>query len=229
MIKKYFLSFTLVLFAVSAFAQTGSNGFEVTEIIAPAPSYNYDLNDSSDFIIQVRNTGPNAISVGDFLNINYNIFSSNGSTILSSDTSIRVANPMPIGEISRFTIQEGVALGNSNEYFTACADISGSSIYPTNSNKFPGKCSPFIVSIAKQNLVVNNLFYAAGELHFNLKSSEAITAEVFDITGKSLKKINLSKASKQSFPLTIPVKGFYFVKVYSNSGASTTKKFIVNQ
>ena len=226
--KTLLFLFTSVLSVASLVAQFDSNGFEVTEIIAPVPSFNYDVNDTSDFIIQVRNQGPNGISIGDLLNISYSIYSADGSTSLSNDTNIRVANSMPVGRISRFTLHKNVALGNSNENFTACADISGSTVYPVNTNKFPSECSPFVVSIAKQKLVINDLYYAAEKLHFNLNSNETITAEVFDITGKSLKKIKLSKASEQNIPLNIPVNGFYFVKIYNESGAATTKKFIVN-
>ena len=228
MIKKYFLSLSLVLSITAAIAQSSSNSFEVTEIIAPVPSFNYDVNDSSDFIIQVRNQGPNAISTGDFLKISYNIYDASGNNSISNDTTVMVNNAMPIGAVNRFTIAKNISLGNSDDNFTACADVTGSIVYPSNSNKFPGKCSPFVVSITKQKLTINNLYYAAEKLHFTLKSNEAITAEVFDITGKSLKKIYLSKASTQSFPLHLSVKGFYFVKVYSESGAATTKKFIVN-
>lgn len=228
MIKKYFLSLSLILSCTAIMAQSSTNSFEVTEIIAPVPSFNYDINDSSNFTIQVRNLGPNIITLGDYLNINYNIFDASGNNNLSKDTAIRVNKAMPIGAINRFILARNIALGNSNKNFTACADVSGSILYPVNTNKFPGKCSPFIVSIAKQKLVINDLYYATNALHFTLKTSEAITAEVFDITGKSLKKLSLSKAAKQSFPLNLSVKGFYFVKVYSESGAATTKKFIVN-
>jgi len=230
------VSFIILIALVSCFhgniiAQVpgNSNSFSVTEIVSPVAYFNYKLNDSSDFIIEVRNQGPNSVIAGDILNISYNIFGESGSNSQSYDTSITVGKTMPVGAIIRYTLHKNIDLGGTGEGFTACADISGSFIYPVNTNKFPGKCAPFAVSLSEKALSLNEVYYANGQLFFSLKSNESVIAEVFDITGKSIKKIRLAKTSNQGFPLNIPVNGFYFMKVYSNSGTAATVKFVVNQ
>ena len=227
----FIVLFTLAnCFLGNIFAQVPGNfnSFAVTKIVSPVSSFNYPLNDSADFVIEVRNEGPNSVIAGDLLNISYNIFGASGNNSQSYDTSITVGKTMPVGAIIRYTLHKNIGLGSNGERFTACADISGSFVYPVNTNKFPNKCAPFIVSLPKADLALNEVYYANGKLFFKLNSNEKITAEVFDITGKSIKRIQLTPPFNGSFPLNISIKGFYFMKVYSNLGTAATVKFVVN-
>ncbi len=233
--KKQIQSFLIILFLVGLFSSTitqgfsQENSFEVSRIVSPVKDLNYNLGDSTDFIIRVRNLGPNATIAGDFLKIDYSIFSADGNNDQTFDTSIMVGSPMPVGKLLEYKLADNLLLGDSNNTFVACAGIEGTALFPINTNKFPSLCTPFLVSTKKINLNINTLYYSEGRLYFNLNTGKNLTAEVFNITGKSLKSINIDQTGQQNFVFNPPTKGFYFMKVFDKSGANTTAKFIVNQ
>ena len=230
-IQSLIIILILGVFFNPIFAQGSNqeNSFEVSRIVSPIKDLNYKLNDSADFIIRVRNLGPNSIIAGDFLKIKYSLFSDDGNDDQSFDTSIMVGSPMEVGKLLEYKLAEGLLLGSSNNTFIACASVEGSSIYPINTNKFPTLCTPFAVSLEELKLKITNVYYAEGRLYFNLNSNASLTANVFDITGKLLQRNKLDKRGNQSFSFNPPNRGFYFIKILDNKGTNTTAKFIANQ
>jgi len=226
MIKKYTLSILSLLFVVAGFAQ--QNSFRVINILSPSARVIYQTVDSADFIIEIRNDGPNALIAGDEFRVNYSLGDGGPN---SSDSTILVqvggTQSMAGGEFRTYTLEKNVKF-SGNTIFSACADVLGSVIYPTNTEKNSSDCERFAVGIEKQVLKIENVSYANQQINVSLNQDSDIKLEVFSITGRRIFEKSLKRTSSVIIPLSIAVKGFYFLKVSNESGSNATSKFVVH-
>ncbi|MBL4707808.1 MAG: T9SS type A sorting domain-containing protein [Flavobacteriales bacterium] len=224
MIKKYTLLLISALCFTSAFSQ---NDIKVQDIISPS-ARTYNTVDTFDIIIRIQNLGPNRLIPGDKFDITYSI---EDGTLNSQffDTLLLVngSRAMEVGEGRIYTLATDFII-NGNNTFAACADVSGTTIYTQNTNKNPGDCATFIVSVEQQQLDIEKLYFADNAIHLSLNRADKVKLEIFDITGKLILESNVPSKSNNIIPFNAPSNGFYFIKLTTNNGAQTSSKFVVN-
>ena len=205
--------------------QGSTNSIEVAQVSSPVASFNYQLNDSVDLIVRIRNVGPNALIAGDQFKITYSI--ANSDSTYSRDTLLQVGTPMPVGRFLQYTLLEKLVLDNASN-FSVCADVKGTILYPSNTNKFPSACSSFIVGIEKVMPSVESIFYTNGRLNFKINHHSELKAYIFDLTGRQLAEKTIQPHQRQSIDLVNPSKGFYFLKLIDRTRNSAITKFVIN-
>ena len=227
--KYYFYIFLLITgvftLSTSLYGQSEiSNDAEVLEVVSPVANFNYAAEDRVDYVIRIRNNGPNNLIAGDQFRLSYSL--ANQDTTIAFDTAITVGEPMEVGRVIGYTILEDMTFGSSNN-FSACANVNGTNIFPINTNKFPGACSSFIVGIEDLRLAVDQVFYNDGGIHFFINQSGKFDLEIFDMTGKLLLQKTLAGNQEQKINFNDAVKGLYFLKITDQERNTAIKKFIV--
>lgn len=229
--SKFFTSFLCFFIAflnlnnVYGQGQGTANNIEVAQVSSPIANFNYQLNDSVELVIRIRNVGPNALIAGDQFKITYSI--ANSDSTYSRDTLIQVGVPMAVGNILQYTLLEKIVLDNASN-FSVCADVKGTIVYPDNTNKFPSSCSAFIVGLEKTKPSVESIYFANGRLNFKINHGSELKAYIFDLTGRQLAEKNIQPHQRQSIDLVNPSKGFYFLKLIDKTGNSAITKFVIN-
>lgn len=235
MLKNFTTSLSLIIafFCINnanGQGQGNSNALKVVQVASPVANFNYKLNDSVDIIIRIRNEGPNALIAGDQFKLTYSV--ANNDTTYSDDTLVQVGEAMAVNRILEYTIIEDLVLDelilDSAFNFSVCADVSGTVIYPVNTNKIRNACSAFIVGIEKLKPSVESIFYANGSLNFKINHPTQLKAYVFDLTGRQLAGKTINPKLSQSIDLSNPSKGFYFLKLIDKAGNSAITKFVIN-
>ena len=135
---------------------------------------------------------------------------------------------MQVGEGRTYILAKDYII-NGNNIFSACASVSGTTLYPNNINKFPGECEQFVVNIEEQSIQINKAYYANNQILIKLNNLLAREINVYDITGKLIKSRSNVQGKEVSIPFEKKTKGFYFVTVRDKNGNQSTAKFVVNQ
>ena len=228
MIKKYTLLLISTACCLTIFAQGDfENNIKVQDVVSPS-ARTYNTVDSFDIVIRIQNLGPNALIPGDKFNISYSV----GDGSINSqffDTLLQVggSRSMVVNEARVYTLANNFKI-NGNNQFSACADVSGTSIYTKNTNKDPGDCAIFIVNLEQEQLSIDKVYFADRSIYLSINKPEAIKLEVFDITGKLVLESSTKNQTNTSIPFDAPSSGFYFIKLTSASGLQTSSKFVVN-
>lgn len=219
----------LLLAEANIFAQSSSNSIFVQQVFSPAANRNYNTIDSADFIIRIRNQGPNALIGGDQFILSYSISDGTPNGSVDYDTLLQVGTPtMRVGELREFTVHKNIKF-NGNKIVAACADVRrGTVLYPNNPNKNSGDCSTFSVGIDENEVKIDKVYFNNNTLFFSLNQPTNTTIEVHDITGKLILSRRLSNKVAQSIPMSNQSKGFYFLRVTNKGGSSAIAKFVVN-
>lgn len=226
MFRKASIFFFTTLFLGVGISAQESNSVAVSDIVSPIAHFNYKLEDSVDFIIRIRNIGPNEIIGADQFLLSYSI--SNNDTSFSVDTTLRVGSNMPVNTVLEYTIRENIGFNSSNQ-FSVCADVRrGTVLFPDNQNKFPGQCNSFVVGIEKNELPLTSIFYSMGKLHFSLGQNSTVHASIYNISAKRLIRKTISGNQSQRINFSAPSKGIYFLVVEDNNGNRASAKFVVN-
>ncbi len=215
--------FLTVILSMGANAQI--NEMEVAQVPSPIKNVNYNSPDSADIIIRIRNIGPNTIDAFDSIRVRYTI--SQTDTAIQIDTTLAAGRPVVPNSLIQFTLRENYKFEGKGA-FSVCADALGTILYPTNSSKFPGACSQFLVGIESIDLKPNKVYFANGQLNFELKEAFSGKMQIFDITGKSLQENVLKSSKKHKISFNTSAKGFYFLKIIDQNGNSSISKFVVN-
>lgn len=228
MIKTYTFLLLCIFCTLSGFSQTSiENDIKVQDIISPS-ARTYNTVDTFDIVIRIQNLGPNPLISGDKFNLSYSIEDGTPNSQFF-DTLLLVggSRAMAVNEARIYTLAKDFII-NGNNTFAACADVSGTTIYTKNTNKNPGDCATFIVSLAQQRLEIEKIYFADEAIHLFLNRSEKVTLEIFDITGKLILKGKAQNRSNNIIPFNAPSKGFYFIKLTTANGVQTSSKFAVN-
>lgn len=229
--KNYFLLLiSLFTLLTSTNAQFGQEcDIEVQAIISPSSRVTYNTVDTFDIIVRIKNNGPSRLIAGDEFVVNYSVGDGTSNTV-SIDTLLLVGSnrTMEIGEARNYTLAKDFILIGNN-IFSACASVSGTTMFPTNTNKFPGECERFVVSVKEQSIDINKVYFAQNRVIVKLNGVAAREVKIFDITGKLIKSSNKLKTKEISIPFTNQNKGFYFVTVTDQNGSQATAKFVVSQ
>lgn len=229
--KKQLLSFILLfccVFTTKLIAQQ-ENSLRIFNIVEPTSNVLYKTVDSTDFVVQVENLGPNDIVPADRFHITFSISDGSGANSMDFDTSISVGGManMRVGEVRTYTLAKDIKF-NGNGDFSARADVSGTDAYPKNTNKFSSNSTVFVVDVKEVPLSIENVYYAEGNVIFRLNEAKSLRVEIYDITGKIVANESFQNKKEYSFSFGSQKKGFYFMKVISNDGRSSTAKFAVH-
>lgn len=226
MIKKYSFLLGLSLFCFALFSQ--SNDIKVVDVISPSSSQTYQSVDSFDITIRIQNIGPNILISGDRFDLSYSIEDGTPNSVYI-DTALFVGGSrnMNVGEARIYTLATNYQIAG-NGSFAVCASIAGTDLYPQNTNKDPGDCVTFVVSLEEQKLEVEKLYYANQAIRLKVNHAEQIQMEVYDITGKLMLTQSIrNQKGEQLIPFDAPSNGFYFIQLIDNRGNSFSSKFAV--
>ncbi|MDA9312019.1 T9SS type A sorting domain-containing protein [Vicingaceae bacterium] len=228
---KYYYSLIIALFlTITASAQFGQNSdIEVLAILSPSSTNTYSTVDTFDIEVRIRNNGPNTLIPGDEFIINYSVGDGTSNSV-SIDTLLLVGfnRIMQVGEGRTYILAKDFII-NGNNIFSACASVSGTTIYPININKFPGECEQFVVNIKDQSIKINKAYYANNQIVIKLNDVMAREINVYDITGKLINSRTNVQGKEVSIPFEKKTKGFYFVTITYKNGNQSTAKFVVSQ
>ena len=210
-------------------AQSSENSLRIFQILAPSSNQLYNTVDSSDFIVRVENLGPNEIVPADRFHIEFSISDGTGVNSQDFDTSILVGGNfnLEVGGVRTYTLAEDIKF-NGNGDFSARANITGTDAYTTNTNKNSSKSTVFVVDLKEVPLKLEKVYYAEGRVIFSLNEPKNLRAEIYDITGKMVANEAFKNKKEHSFSFSSKHKGFYFMKVITTDGKSTTAKFTVH-
>ena len=224
--KIYYLLLGLLLFT-DLYAQPRQNDLKVVAILSPTSNQTYSTVDTFDIVIEIINLGPNTIISADSLQFNYSI--DNGTPASRFfDTLLTVGNrELNINEKRTYTLQNQFII-NDNSIYSACASISGTVIYPINTNKLPGKCEQFFVNLQKESIGIEKMYYTGNEL-IVASSIPTNDIRIYDITGKLILSLFNIKSKNLTIPFEQKTKGFYFATVTDANGNQATAKFVVSQ
>ncbi len=228
--KFYYSLITAFLLTFTASAQFDQNSdIEVLAILSPSSANTYNTVDTFDIEVRIRNNGPNTLIPGDEFIINYSVGDGTSYSI-SVDTLLLLGfnRIMQVGEGRTYILAKDYII-NGNNIFSACASVSGTTLYPNNINKFPGECEQFVVNIEEQSIQINKAYYANNQILIKLNNLLAREINVYDITGKLIKSRTNVQGKEVSIPFEKKTKGFYFVTVRDKNGNQSTAKFVVNQ
>jgi len=212
MIKKYSLLLGLSLVCFALFSQ--SNDIKVVDIISPSSNQTYQAVDSFDITIRIQNIGPNILISGDRFDLSYSIEDGTPNSVYI-DTALFVGGSrnMNVGEARIYTLATNYRV-EGNGSFAVCASIAGTDLYPQNTNKDPGDCVTFVVSLEEQKLEVEQLYYANQAIRLNVNHVEQFQLEVYDITGKLMLTQSLrNQQGEQRIPFNAPSNGFSFLQL----------------
>tara|TARA_B110000503_G_scaffold143293_1_gene243870 strand:+ start:1313 stop:2002 length:690 start_codon:yes stop_codon:yes gene_type:complete len=228
--KYYYLLIIALLLSCAINAQFGQDcNIEVLAILSPSSTKTYKTIDTFDIEIRIRNNGPNTLIPGDEFKLNYSVGDGTSNTI-SVDTLLLVGfnRIMQVGEGRTYILAKDFII-NGNNIFSACASVSGTSIYPNNTNKFPGECEQFVVNIEEQSIKINKAYYTNNQVIVKLNNVVAREIKVYDITGKLITSRTNILGKEVSIPFEKKTKGFYFVTVTDKNGNQSTAKFVISQ
>ena len=203
------------------------NELIVSQVVSPSSAVTYQSIDSSDFVVRIVNKGPNTLDAGDGIRFEYSISSSAGSSTVY-DTTMIVGNfPLAVNQIREYTIGKDLPL-NGDATFSACAEIKGTVVYPNNTTKKQAECQFFFVGLDETSIEISKIRFTSNQISFSLNDIVRAEAEIYDITGKVLKREKLKPQKQQTISFTRTAKGFYFLKIITASGNSSIAKFVVN-
>ncbi|MFT6167434.1 MAG: hypothetical protein ACJAV5_001897 [Vicingaceae bacterium] len=228
--KYYYLLIIALLLSSTINAQFGQDcNIEVLAILSPSSTKTYNTIDTFDIEVRIRNNGPNTLIPGDEFKINYSVGDGTSNSI-SIDTLLLVGfnRIMQVGEGRTYILAKDFII-NGNNIFSACASVSGTSIYPNNTNKFPGECEQFVVNIEEQSIKINKAYYTNNQVIVKLNNVVAREIKVYDITGKLITSRTNILGKEVSIPFEKKTKGFYFVTVTDKNGNQSTAKFVISQ
>lgn len=224
----------IVLFSIISVATANAqfsqeNDVEVQAILSPTSSQTYNSVDTFDIIVRIKNNGPTALIAGDQFKVNYSVGDGTPNSI-SVDTLILVGDnrTMQVGEGRTYTLAKDFII-NGNNIFSACASVSGTILYPINTNKLPTECEQFVVNIDEQTTKIEQVYYSQQKVIIQLNQNLAKEVNIYDITGKLILSEKNINSNNISLPFSKKVKGFYFVNVVDQNGNQATAKFVVNQ
>lgn len=217
--------FTFALLSLIAFTGSAQNAIDVRGFVSPTSGFNYDSSATEDIEIRFRNDGPQTLFAQD--SIFFNLTIGAGDSTEFYQIKKRVDFTLNPGDNQTYVLLSGYNFKWENDY-TVCATALGTNDYPNNTNKNSRACVSFIVGIEDIQLELNQVYFADNQINFNLNENEAITAFVYDITGKILLEKRLSNGKNQSLDFSSPANGFYFLKVLNSKGQSDIAKFVTN-
>jgi hypothetical protein len=227
--KIYSLLIALILF-LGAKAQFNQQiDIEVQAVISPSSSQTYNTVDTFDIIIRIKNNGPSTLIPGDEFKVSYTVGDGTANTV-TVDTLLLVGDTrsMQVGEGRTYTLAKDFII-NGNNIYSACADVSGTTQFPTNTNKFPGECERFVVDLNENLIQINKAYFSQNKVIVNLNDQNIHVLNIYDITGKLIVSRSNISAKEVSIPFEKKAKGFYFVTVAHQNGSQSTAKFVVNQ
>lgn len=228
---KHCYSFIIaLLLSTTISAQFGQeNDVEVQAVLSPSSAKTYNTIDTFDIEVRIKNNGPNTLIPGDEFIVNYSVGDGSANSI-SVDTLILVGSNriMQVGEGRTYLLAKDFII-NGNNVFSACASVSGTTIYPNNTNKFPGECEQFVVDLAEQAIKINKAYFSKNQVIIKLNDVLAREIKIYDITGKLINTRTNLRSTEVSIPFAKRTKGFYFVTVRDKNGGQSTAKFVVSQ
>ena len=125
-----------LFFLVSLDSSGQDNAEKVVEILKPNSGLLYTAFDSTEVVIRIKNEGPNDLIAGDQFKVTYSLSNASGTGV-DFDTLIQVGSPtLTAGSTRSYTINSKLKFEGDNTY-SLCADVvRGTTLYPTNTNKF---------------------------------------------------------------------------------------------
>ncbi len=222
--KRYPLFLFLFVLAQACFAQT-SNGVDVRNFLSPLPNVNLDSSEVANVEIRFRNDGPASLLGQD--TILFQVTIGFGDSTEFYFPRIPVNAFLQPNDIADYVVLPNYQFDVESSY-SICVSVSGTTTYPSNITKNARSCVSFFVGLEDLQLQLEQVYYADGEIRFNLGQATTGNLQILDITGRSLfqKKARFETDTRLRFQA--PAKGFYFLKLSLKNGKSGIAKFVVN-
>jgi len=199
------------------------NAIGVTNIQSPQDQLNYNSNTTIDIRVFVQNKGPHNLSATDSLYFNYNV--STKDTMLFFQKTIVLGVPLDSAKGSDFTLHKDYNFP-IDDYYSICAEVSGTKVYPTNTAKQRSACSYIPVGLLKSELKLNHLYYANGQIIYELPESTSLTLKLFNLSGKLLLEKNTYNQAGQINCDGLPT-ALYLLKLNDHKGNQKTAKIFI--
>ncbi len=201
------------------------NDLEVTSIRSPQFNATYDLDDSVNVEVSLKNNGPNVIIVGDYIHFDVKV-STADTTIFYNVIESAIVN-LGVNNGQSFTLLRNLKLDSESNY-QICASVNGTDLYPTNTSKVSGPCVSFVVGVEEQMIKANKVYFIDNRIRFELSQALPSTQyRILDLSGKVLKDGILDRVNQQEAIFKAPAKGLYFLQLRDLKGKQGTYKFIV--
>lgn len=216
--------FAILFFTLSTglFAQ---NGIDVRNFISPVNGFNYDTNATANITVRIRNDGPITLSAQDSIYFSITIATNDTTLFLSAQN--QVFNTLSPNSVADYVLIPNYSFSKDDNY-VICVTANGTKAYPNNTTKNPRHCVSFVVGIDEKDVKIKSAYYANNQLSLSIAKGIFGNVEIYDLTGRIMQSKRLDGSGKYQIPLYNPAKGFYFARLISRSGQSSTIKFVVN-